>query len=80
MRASRAARAPQRRAPPADAACSTLTPPPLPPPLPPKADLPFTGAYKPEIGRFPSAAPEPTLTQAIGQSRGYEVRGGDKKE
>lgn len=44
-----------------------------------QADLPFNGDYKPEIGRFPSAAPEPTL-QAINESRGYETRAGDKKQ
>ena len=41
---------------------------------------PSPNHIQPEIGRFPSAASEPTLTQTINQSRGYDVRPGDKKE
>ena len=44
-----------------------------------QADLPFVGDYKPEIGRFPSAAAEPTLEQRVAQGQGYEARPGDKK-
>lgn len=43
-----------------------------------QGDLPFNGDYKPDIGRTPSAAPEPTLT-LLTQERGYEMAPGDKK-
>ncbi|GFH23759.1 rhodanese-like protein, partial [Haematococcus lacustris] len=45
-----------------------------------KADLDFEGegSYKPEIGRTPSAAAEPTI-EAIRSSTGYQMRAGDKK-
>ena len=43
-----------------------------------QADLPFTGVYVAEIGRFPSAAAEPML-EAIREGKGYESRPGDKK-
>ncbi|KAI8466255.1 MAG: rhodanese-like protein [Monoraphidium minutum] len=42
-----------------------------------QANLDFTGEYKPEIGRFPTAAGEPSLKNA-GQGKDYEVRRGDK--
>ncbi|KIY99352.1 rhodanese-like protein [Monoraphidium neglectum] len=44
-----------------------------------QANLEFSGDYKPEIGRFPSAAAEPML-QAVAQSRGYELRPEDKRD
>ncbi|KAJ9504523.1 hypothetical protein QJQ45_029528, partial [Haematococcus lacustris] len=45
-----------------------------------QADLDFEGegSYKPEIGRTPSAAAEPTI-EAIRSSTGYQMRAGDKK-
>eukprot|EP00199_Chlamydomonas_sp_CCMP681_P005500 CAMPEP_0119105680 /NCGR_PEP_ID=MMETSP1180-20130426/3583_1 /TAXON_ID=3052 ORGANISM="Chlamydomonas cf sp, Strain CCMP681" /NCGR_SAMPLE_ID=MMETSP1180 /ASSEMBLY_ACC=CAM_ASM_000741 /LENGTH=243 /DNA_ID=CAMNT_0007090803 /DNA_START=57 /DNA_END=788 /DNA_ORIENTATION=- len=45
-----------------------------------QSDLDFegTGEYKPDIGRTPSAAAEPTL-ESIRASTGYQMREGDKK-
>lgn len=42
-----------------------------------QSDLPMEGDYKPELGRTPMAAAEPTLKQ-INQERGYEMKEGDK--
>ncbi|KXZ50257.1 hypothetical protein GPECTOR_17g895 [Gonium pectorale] len=42
-----------------------------------QADLPMVGDYKPDIGRTPMAAAEPTL-QRLNQERGYEMRPEDK--
>ncbi|KAG2436239.1 hypothetical protein HXX76_006550 [Chlamydomonas incerta] len=42
-----------------------------------QADLPMSGDYKPDIGRTPMAAAEPTL-QRVNQERGYEMRPEDK--
>ncbi len=38
-----------------------------------QAELPMKGEYKPDIGRTPMAAAEPTL-QRVNQERGYEIR------
>ncbi|GBF99753.1 hypothetical protein Rsub_12528 [Raphidocelis subcapitata] len=43
-----------------------------------QAELPFTGPYTPELGRFPSAASEPTL-RGIASASGYETRPEDKQ-
>lgn len=42
-----------------------------------QADLPFEGDYKPEIGRTPNAASEPTI-KVLTSARGYEMRPDDK--
>lgn len=42
-----------------------------------QSDLPMTGNYKPELGRTPMAAAEPTFKN-INQSIGYEMKEGDK--
>jgi rhodanese-related sulfurtransferase len=42
-----------------------------------QAELPITGDYKPDLGRTPMAAADPTL-QNVAQSTGYEMKEGDK--
>ncbi|GAX75789.1 hypothetical protein CEUSTIGMA_g3232.t1 [Chlamydomonas eustigma] len=43
-----------------------------------QAGLPFEGEYKPDVGRTPNAASEPTL-KILASARGYEMRPGDKR-
>ncbi|KAG2449189.1 hypothetical protein HYH02_005936 [Chlamydomonas schloesseri] len=42
-----------------------------------QAELPMKGEYKPDIGRTPMAAAEPTL-QRVNQERGFDMRPEDK--
>lgn len=42
-----------------------------------QAELPIVGDYKPDLGRTPMAAQDPTLQNAA-QSAGYEMKEGDK--
>lgn len=66
---------------PASVACARpARPTPHPAGKPPTAPThPPPPRPQPEIGRFPSAAAEPTLKN-INQARGYDVRPEDKKE
>ncbi len=43
-----------------------------------QSDLPFTGDFKPDMGRTPNAVEDPTM-KAVRQSSGYEMRPEDKK-
>eukprot|EP00878_Enallax_costatus_P008267 GHUV01008643.1.p1 GENE.GHUV01008643.1~~GHUV01008643.1.p1 ORF type:complete len:142 (+),score=29.64 GHUV01008643.1:1345-1770(+) len=43
-----------------------------------QAELPIVGDYKPDVGRTPMAAQEPTLQDAA-QSSAYETKEGDKQ-